>query len=344
VKALTKTLLFTGGLGLGAMLTGRALLRKSRWFSYRGKTVLVTGGSRGLGLVLARQLVEAGARVAICARNEKDLRTAQEDLQKRGGQVLSICCDVREGGQVQTMVNQVREHFGTLDVLINNAGVIQVGPLDAMTEEDFRDAMATHFWGPLNTIRAALPIMRRQRWGRIVNISSIGGKVSVPHLLPYCASKFALVGLSNGLRAELAREGILVTTICPGLMRTGSPRNALFKGQNDKEYAWFSLSDALPVASISADSAARGILRACQNGEAERVLSAPAKLGVWLQHLTPDVVLETLGLVDRVLPEMGGIGRRSAKGYESESSLAPSWLRTLDEKAAVRNNETSARP
>lgn len=99
--------------------------------------------------------------------------------------------------------------------------------------------------------------MRRQRGGRIVNVSSVGGKIGVPHLLPYTASKFALTGLSEGLRVELKRERILVTTVCPGLMRTGSPRNALFRGKHKREYAWFAIADSLPLLSISAESAAR---------------------------------------------------------------------------------------
>src|SRR5204863_2185868 len=161
---------------------------------------------------------------------------------------------------------------GAIDVLVDNAGIIQVGPLETMTQEDFRRAMNTHFWGPLNTTLAVLPEMRRRKTGRIVNISSIGGKISIPHLVPYSASKFALVGLSEGLRAELAKDGISVTTVCPGLMTTGSPRNAFFKGQNQAEYAWFSISDALPGVAMNAEAAARAIIRACKRGDAEIVL------------------------------------------------------------------------
>src|SRR5262249_52903527 len=150
---------------------------------------------------------------------------------------------------VKHMVDAVWNHFGPIDVLINNAGVIEVGPLETMTLQDFEEAMRTHFWGPVYTTMAVLSEMRYRGGGRIVNISSIGGKVSVPHLVPYCASKFALCGLSEGLRAELAKDNILVTTVIPGLMRTGSPPNATFKGRHREEYAWFSISDALPVVS-----------------------------------------------------------------------------------------------
>src|SRR5262249_21748751 len=160
---------------------------------------------------------------------------------------LAVPCDVTDRKQADALVATVLARWRPIDVLVNNAGTICVGPQETMTEEDYREAMQTNFWGPLHMIEAVLPGMRQRRSGRIVNIASIGGKVSVPHLLPYSASKFALVGLSEGLRAELAKDGILVTTVCPGLMRTGSPRNATFKGQNTAEYAWFSISDSLPL-------------------------------------------------------------------------------------------------
>src|SRR5205823_4029010 len=135
-------------------------------------------------------------------------------------------CDVTHRREVTQFVRATRERFGRIDVLVNNAGTIEVGPMEVMTLDDYDRAMKTHFWGPLYMVLAVLPELRKRREGRIVNVSSIGGKISVPHLLPYCASKFALTGFSQGLRAELAKDGIVVTTVCPGLMRTGSPLNA----------------------------------------------------------------------------------------------------------------------
>ncbi len=222
-------------------------------YDFKNKTVLITGGSRGLGLVLAREFAREGARrLAICARDERELGQARMDLEKFGVEVMAVQCDLTNKQDVNEMVAAINRRFGHIDVLVNNAGVIQVGPLEVMTNEDFELAMNAHFWAPLHTIMAVLPSMRQRKAGRIVNITSIGGKVSVPHLVPYSASKFALVGLSKGLRAELAKDGITVTTICPGLMRTGSPRNADFKGQHRFEYAWFSISDALPLKTLRA--------------------------------------------------------------------------------------------
>ncbi len=336
--------LCAAAIGAIGYYTVQQLIRQSRWFEFAGKVVLVTGGSRGLGLVIARQLVEQGARVAICARTEADVRAAAAQLRERGGEALGIVCDVRERNQVERMVQQVFQSWGPIDVLINVAGIIQVGPLDSMTLDDFHDAMATNCWGPLHTVMAALPAMRRQGWGRIVNVASIGGKRSPPHLLPYNVSKFALVGLSTGLRAELAGDGILVTTVCPTLMRTGSPRNAEFKSQHRQEYAWFAAGGALPLVSMNAERAAAQVLRACQNGDGEVYITNWLNPPVLAAQFFPTLTTEVFMLLNRLLPPLGGIGQQSARGYESESAAAPSVLTTLGDRAAVRNNEMRPRP
>jgi NAD(P)-dependent dehydrogenase (short-subunit alcohol dehydrogenase family) len=325
--------------GAGALLAARALYRRLTEYDLRGKTALITGGSRGLGLVLARELAREGARVALCARDREELERAVADLRERGAEVFAFPCDVTDRRQVRELVEVVTERFGQIDVLINNAGIIQVGPLEVMTLEDFERAMDVHFWGPLYTTLAVLPQMRQRRDGRIVNISSIGGKISVPHLVPYSASKFALTGLSEGLRSELLKDNVMVTTVCPGLMRTGSPRNANFKGQHRAEYAWFSISDSLPVSSIQAERAARQIVSACKRGQAQLVITTQAQLAVKFHELFPEATADILALVNRLLPGPGGIGRKQAKGKDSESPLAPSLLTALSERAAARNNE-----
>jgi len=330
---------------LSALGAGMYVLKSafSQLFEYdlRHKTVLITGGSRGLGLVMAREFAREGARLVLCARDEQELDQARLDLEDLGAEVMVVPCDVTNRADVNTMMAAVNSRFGGVDVLVNNAGVIQVGPIEVMTHEDFELAMQAHFWGPLNTIMAVLPSMRQRRTGRIVNISSIGGKVSVPHLVPYSASKFALVGLSKGLRAELMKDGIKVTTVCPGLMRTGSPRNADFKGKHQFEYAWFSISDALPLLTVSAENAARQVVHACKRGDAELVISVPAKIAVLFDALFPEAMSQMLAVANRVLPEAGGVGTERRKGRESTSSWSPSWLTTLNEEAALRNNEVA---
>ena len=134
--------------------------------------------------------------------------------------------------------------------------------------------MDVMFWGTVYPTLAVLPQMIRRRQGRIANITSTGGKVSVPHLLPYCCAKFAAVGFSEGLRAELRRHGIKVTTVVPGLMRTGSHLNAQFKGKHDQEFAWFALALGVPVLSMSVDRAAAKIISACKRAQPSLTLLA----------------------------------------------------------------------
>jgi len=322
-----------------ALLLARTIVRHQRDFDWLGKRVVVTGASRGLGLVIARQLADQGARLAICARGSEKLEKAESELRNRGAHVISQVCDVRDFDQVESFFDRVANQYDGVDVLINVAGIMTVGPLDSMTLEDFQDSMQTNCFGALHTSLNALPFMRLQGWGRIVNVASIGGKRAVPHMLPYSASKFALVGLSNGMRAELKRENIFVTTACPGLMRTGSPRNAVFKGKHRHEYAWFSIGDSLPIMSMSAEQAASQILRACRHGRGELFIHSPLNVTIALQQLFPELTQEILSLAANVLPTMGGIGRDAAKGHESESAWSPSVLTTLTQQAAIANNE-----
>lgn len=326
----------------GTALLARAALHSYRSFDLRGKSVLIVGGSRGLGLELAREFARRGARLTICGRDSRTLRRAEEELRRAGAEVLALPCDATDCRQVEDLVRLARERWFRIDVLVNNLGMIQVGPMESMRLEDYAESMDSHFWAPLYATLAVLPEMRARGGGRIVNIASIGGKISVPHLLPYSAGKFALVGLSEGLHAELARDGIAVTTVCPGLMRTGSPRNADFKGRHRAEYAWFSISDSLPLISMNAERAARQIVTACERGDAECILSLPAAVATRVHGLFPGLVSELLAAVNCLLPSAHGADPTRYKGRESVSSWSPSLLTSLTEQAAARNNELNA--
>lgn len=326
---------------LAGAVAGVLLYRRYRYdkrHRFTGKVVAITGGSRGLGLEIARRLAREGARLAICARSQEPLERAADELRQTGCDVIAVPCDITKPEEATDFVQRVIDRWGRIDVLVNNAGIIQAGPIECMTRADFEKSMATHFWGPLYLIEASLPAMRSQGEGQIVNISSIGGEISVPHLVPYCAGKFALVGLSEGLSVELAKDGIRVTTVCPGLMRTGSPRNAEFKGQYRAEYAWFSISDSLPVLSICSRTAARRIVRACRRGTSYVRLTLPAQIGVRVRTLFPRLVGRALKTTNQLLPGPRG-NKRSYRGHESFSRWSPSLLTYLTEQAAARNNE-----
>ncbi len=312
-----------GALAVGFALS-RWLLHASRRIDFRQRHILISGGSRGLGLVLARRFAAEGARIAICARDEAELERARYELEAEGADVQAVVGDMTNAAQVRQVVRDVESEGGPIDVLVNNAGVIQVASSDAMTLDDYDRAMRTHFWGPLYLIQAVLPAMRARHVGRIVNIASIGGKVSVPRHLPSSASKFALVGLSEGLRAELAKDNIFVTTVCPGLMRTGSRRRATVKGRHRAEYTFFAVGGSLPGVSMSVERAAKRIVDACRYGEAEVVVGAPARAAAWVHGLWPGVTSEALGILDRLLPMNGQNGETTQNGTGSASPLASS--------------------
>ncbi len=333
------------GLAFGLGLAARVAPPRVPEAELHGAVALITGGSRGLGLALSRELARQGCRLAICARNEAELETARADLERTGVEVLAVPCDVSDQAQVVAMVEAVTRHYGRIDLLINNAGIIVVGPVETMTHADFERVMATNFWGVLNPTMAVLPGMRARGAGRIVNITSIGGKVAVPHLLPYTCAKFAAVGLSAGLRAELADAGISVTTVVPGLMRTGSYLHAEFGGNQAAEYRWFALNASAPYpVAISAERAARLIVRAAKRGQAECTYPVSAVVAARLSGLLPGAATNALALVDRLMPGPPRQAAGTRPGASVEASIGAPVLRAatvLGRAAAEEYNQVS---
>ncbi|HYX35636.1 MAG TPA: SDR family oxidoreductase [Oligoflexus sp.] len=270
----------------------------------QGKIVLITGGSKGLGMILARNFAREGARVAICARSVEELEKARSWIHKEAGaSILAVPCDVSHPDEVDLLVNHVSRVYGPIDILVNNAGTIAVAPLEATNVDDFKRAQDSMFWGMLYPTFAVLRSMRERKRGQIVNITSIGAIISVPHLIPYSSAKFAALGFSLGLYTELKPHGIKVTTILPGLMRTGSFINAEFKGLKEKEYKWFSVAASLPFLSLSAERAASKIMDAVVNEASFRILGLPAQVGATLYSIFPQFSLFGLSLINRLLPK-----------------------------------------
>jgi len=269
---------------------------------YKDRIALITGGSRGLGLEIAKQICARGGKVALFARDAKELGRAKNDLEHFGTEVLTVQCDLLEAPQIQSAVQQTLERFRKVDILINNAGIIEVGPLGHMQFKDFDRAMRLHFWAPFVLQFLIVPRMRAQGGGRIVNISSIGGRVAVPHMAPYSASKFALTGFSDAIRSDLAGDNIFVTTVTPGMMRTGSHVHAMFKGDQVAEYRWFDWSRKLPFASISAERAARKIVNACARGKPVLIMPFTARWIIAASALFPNLMARMMKMFSRSLP------------------------------------------
>ena len=287
---------------------------------YRNKVALITGGSRGLGLEIARQICANAGNVVLLARDTDELAHAKSELDRFGTEVLTIQCDLLETAQIQSAVQQTLQRFGRIDILINNAGIIEVGPLAHMQFKDFDRAMRLHFWAPYILQFLIVPQMRAKGGGRIVNISSIGGRIAVPHMAPYSASKSALAGFSDSIRADLARDRIYVTTVTPGMMRTGSHVHAKFKGDHAAEYRWFNLSLKIPFASISVQRAAKQIVNACARGKPVLVMPFSARLIIAANAAFPNLMGRAMRMFNRALPqEISQSGDEARSGSEIQS-------------------------
>jgi short-subunit dehydrogenase len=326
--------------GIGTVLLGRELWKRTRAVpGFAGQTVVITGGSRGLGFALAQEFAARGANLVVCARDEEILREAESRLRGMRAAVLAIPCNVANQNEAADLIQQAIDRFGRIDVLVNNAGTIAVGPIESQTLADFQMAMDTMFWGTVYTTFAALPQMLQHGSGRIVNVTSIGGKVAIPRLTPYSCAKFAAVGFSQALRAELAKNRIKVTTVVPGLMRTGSHANSIFKGDHRKEYIWFSLGATLPLSSMDAHRAAHAIVNAAARGSAEVILPPQAKLLAIAHGIAPGTVADLLGIANRFLPGTGSNDPQPFTGKESETLVTRSFLTKLGRSAGRELNQ-----
>ncbi len=333
--------LLTGtGVFIGAALAARLKQPSASWV--REKVVLITGGSRGLGLAIAEQFGRAGARLVLAARDIVELENAKKLLLTRQAvasedRVLLVECDLTDPANIHSMISSAAAAFGHVDILVNNAALIHVGPVEKQPMQAYRDSMETGYFAMVETTLAVLPQMLERKGGSIVNIASIGGKVGVPHLSPYSGTKFAAVGFSETLHSELRSKGIRVTTVCPGLMRTGSFPNAIVVGDLEKEYRWFSISSSTPGLSHSAEGAARKIFRAVCAGRAEITIGADAWLAARFAGIAPETTQFLAHLAQTVLlPQSGGVSTpKEARHIPAPKAVSRFLARNL----AEANNE-----
>ncbi|OMH23893.1 hypothetical protein BKD30_11070 [Tersicoccus phoenicis] len=312
------------------------------------RVALVVGASRGLGLLMARDLLEQGYRVVIAARNEQTLRTAAAELDPSGARVLHRAADAADPEAIADLV-AFAERQGVLDVVIHVAGIIQVGPVAAMNRGHFREAIDIMTWGPINVALAAVPGMRARGHGRIGIVTSLGGKVSAPHLVPYSTAKFGAVGFTQGLAAELAGTGVTATTLVPGLMRTGSHLQAAFVGDVAKEYRWFALAATLPLVAMSAERAAHKMVTATLAGKPVAAIGVSAQASTRFGGLAPSITVRGMGLFSRLLPSTTDDGPHvrsddatTVKGEDARRRLASpliNFLTGLGHRAATKNLE-----
>ncbi|MDO5494971.1 MAG: SDR family NAD(P)-dependent oxidoreductase [bacterium] len=300
------------------------------------RVALVVGGSRGLGFAIAQDLVRRGAVVVIAARDAEELEVAREKLmaqrdRDRGphsrARVVCAPVDARDEAALQRLVSWTEAEVGPIEVLFAVAGIIQVAPLESVTTEQFRECIKLMTLAPIHLALAALPHMRGRGRGRIGIVTSIGGMVSPPHLLPYATAKFGAVGFSDGLAAALAGTGVTCTTIVPGLMRTGGHEHAQFGGDPGAEYAWFAPAASLPILSADAERAARRFVTATLAGRPYVSITPLAWAAVRFRGLAPGLTTRLMGLVNRALP--GGVSTETISGREADRQLDSEVVRTL---------------
>jgi short-subunit dehydrogenase len=305
---------------------------------------LVAGGSRGLGLLIARELARRGFLPVLWARDAVELDRAVAVLREEGYDAAAMVRDVRDAEDMTEGVRQIEAEVGPVEVAVHVAGVIQVGPLSALTHEHFEQAIDIMTWGPVNLALAVLPSMRERRSGHIGVITSIGGLVSVPHLLPYSTAKFGAVGFTNGLRAELAGTGVTATTVAPGLMRTGSHLRAEFTGDAPAEYAWFAPGASLPLVSMDAERAASRIVRGILRGRSIVILTPLAKIGARVAGAAPATTAAAMSILARMLPDAPEGRIATVEGRTARGRLASPLVERLTvwgNRAAGRNNESA---
>lgn len=199
-------------------------------------TVLITGASQGIGKATALLFASQGYDLVLAARQPDRLAAVGQEIQSLGRQALTVPTDVKDPEQVKILIQKALEQYNAIDVLINNAGIYISGPVEEFSLEDWHQAIDTNLWGYIHTIQALLPHFIERGTGTIVNLSSIGGKVPVPYLVPYNTSKFAVTGLTEAMHSELKPKGIHVCGIYPNLIKSSFMERAIFQGK-DKEDA-----------------------------------------------------------------------------------------------------------
>ncbi len=251
----------------------------------RDLRIIITGASSGIGRCLAEQAVGASAQVVLAARSADKLTAVADRLTEQGGKAVPVAADITSADDRKRIVQAAVDHFGGLDAIINNAGVASFGHFSGGTEEILRQVMEVNFFAPAELIRTALPVLRKGRQPAVVNLASMCGRRGLPAWSEYSASKFALVGLTESLRAEFVRYGIDVLLVLPGLTNTNLSQHLLRnEGKMKIDY-----SAGMPPSEVAA-----AVLKILEQNRNETVLGSEARWMLRMNRFFP-------GLLNRLL-------------------------------------------
>jgi short-subunit dehydrogenase len=255
-----------------------------------GVRIIVTGASSGIGWALAEQLAREKSRLILASRNQEKLDELARRLGQHGGEAHAVPTDVTDAGQRGRLIEAAVARWGGIDILINNAGVGAKGFFSDAQEDRLRRIFEVNFFAATELTRLVLPHLRQGKNPMVVNVSSILGRRAIPGCTEYCASKFALAGWSEGLRAELFHQGIHVLLVCPGRIITNFNENMI---ENKVEFGWQNHR------AMTAERCARLIVRAIRRRQNELVITAPGKALVWTNRIAPRLLDYLLGRFSR---------------------------------------------
>jgi short-subunit dehydrogenase len=254
--------------------------------NFKDKVVLITGASSGIGRASAIQFAKKGATIILVSRRKEKLDQVDKDLKKFNVSTLVCECDVSDKFQVKKISKTILEKYESVDILVNNAGFAIHGSVSNLTIEEIESQMATNYFGMVYCIKNFLPSMIKKKSGHIVNVASVAGSFGLPGIASYCASKFAMLGFSEGLKHELKGTGVGVTVVSPIMVRTNFFDHSSF--ENMPKYS---------PTSLSAETVANAILKAADSPRLEIIVPSVVRVAVWLKNTFPYLINPILGLV-----------------------------------------------
>jgi len=251
---------------------------------FKDKVVVITGASSGIGKASVIKFANKGAKVVLVSRRKEKLLEVVKEISKFNVETLVCECDVSKKSQVQTMSEKVLEKFGRIDILVNNAGFAIFGSVSDLSVDEIESIMQTNYFGMVYCIKNFLPIMLEQKFGHIVNVASVAASFGLPGMAAYCASKFAMLGFSEGLQHELKNTGVKVTVVSPIMVRT-----------NFFDHQSFEKMTKYAPKSLSSETVAKAILSAANSSRLEIIVPSFVRGAVWAKHTFPYLINPILG-------------------------------------------------
>ena len=263
-------------------------------------TVLITGASQGIGRAIAQSFAENHYNVVLAARQSDRLDAAAQELEAAGHSALAILTDVKDPVQVEHLVQKAIAHYGAIDVLVNNAGIYISGAVEEFSLADWHQAIDTNLWGYIHTTHAILPHFLERQAGTLVNIGSVGGKISLPYLVPYTTTKFAVTGLTQALRSELSPKGIQVVGIYPNLIKSNFLERAIFRGKDDQDTRdrYDQVDKILKVPGIETPAdVAKAVLHAVKHKQNKDVVVGSANMATAFNTVFPSLMQKMFNVI-----------------------------------------------